>query len=139
MREALEEPYGVSRCRLAAAKNRRPALHSAPIRRVLCRRAVLVRWCSVQGLPETVQLADGGHGRWSVAGRAPCAMDYSLGMSTVSITWITPFSQAMSALITLASLIFTPSVASMVTACPWTVCAASSFTTSAAVTLPATT
>ena len=50
-----------------------------------------------------------------MAGERPPAMtwfsrNYSLGSRTVSITWITPLPQSMSALTTLALLIFTSSV-----------------------------
>ena len=59
---------------------------------------------------------------------------------TVSITWITPFDAGMSVLITWAS--FTLTVLPLVEICkswPLTVFAEESFTTCAAITLPATT
>ena len=56
-----------------------------------------------------------GHGWLRFASHDHDHMIYSLGSSTVSITWITPLPQSMSALTTLALLIFTPSVVSIAT------------------------
>ncbi len=56
-----------------------------------------------------------GHGWQAAASRDLDQMNYSFGKRTVSITWITPLPQSMSALTTLALLIFTPSVASIIT------------------------
>lgn len=61
------------------------------------------------------------------------------GISTVSITWMTPLDVMTSAVVTLALLIITPSAASIFTLPPCTVPASLSLTTSFAVTLPATT
>lgn len=65
---------------------------------------------------------------------------YVLGMSTVSITWITPLSHSMSAVTTVAlSMCTAPSLTATLTELPCTVGAAVNFMTSAAVTLPDTT
>ncbi len=62
------------------------------------------------------------------------------GSMTVSITWITPFEVKMSVFVTWAlSTITPPFVVLIVRLSPSTVFAESSFTTSAAITLPATT
>ena len=61
------------------------------------------------------------------------------GMRTVSITWMTPLDASTSALTTLAPFTFTPFDVSIFTIWPSTVFASLSFTTSAAMTLPATT
>jgi len=63
-----------------------------------------------------------------------------LGRITLSITWITPLSHTISVCTTLALSTFTPpELTSMVTSLPSTVLAEWSLTTSAAITLPATT
>ena len=62
----------------------------------------------------------------------------AFGISTVSTTWITPFVQLMSAVVTLAPLTVTPDVPSTWSAAPFTVVGSSFLPeTSAAITLPA--
>ena len=57
----------------------------------------------------------------------------------MSITWMTPFEHTMSVLTTLAPSTLTPVRRVDLHDWPWTVLASFSFTTSAAITLPATT
>lgn len=61
------------------------------------------------------------------------------GIRTVSMTWITPLEHWISALVTVASLIRTAALASILTSEPWSVVAVDSFTTSLASTDPLTT
>jgi len=79
-------------------------------------------------------------GRWT---RSTAALvesrDFQLGMITVSMTWMTPLLAMTSVFTTLALSTLTPSLVSMLMLSPWTVLAESSFTTSAAATLPGTT
>lgn len=61
------------------------------------------------------------------------------GRITLSITWITPFEAATSAVTTLAPFTLTPPSVVTVIAAPWTVAAFMPFDRSADITLPATT
>jgi hypothetical protein len=85
--------------------------------------------CAIDGPGET-----GKRARARFPARA-----YSFGKITVSITWITPFEASTSVFVTFAPATVTPFAVSIATLWPWTVSAESSFTTSAARTLPATT
>ena len=71
--------------------------------------------------------------------REAASVYFSEGSSTVSMTWITPLLVLMSAFTTLAPLIMTPLVVLIVSMSPLTALADVIFTTSAAMTLPATT
>lgn len=64
---------------------------------------------------------------------------YIGGMMTVSITWITPFDAAISAVVTVASLTITLSPTEIVTSAPFTVAAVMPSDRSAAITDPGTT
>jgi hypothetical protein len=67
----------------------------------------LMLWCTTKALPiGAMPEAASGHGS------IDCKAQAALGMSTVSITWMTPLVQAISAVTTLAPLIVTPDMPS---------------------------
>lgn len=71
-------------------------------------------------------------------GRAPAPLGAHFGITTLSMTWMTPLSAAMSVAVTLALSTITPPMVVMVSSLPWTVLTLPGLT-SAAMTLPGTT